>query len=500
MSELIAILKGNLIGSGTTGFVIMTIIKSGIIMSAACLAGVLMYKMPAAGRSVVFRLALAAILLIPIFSLITPSIYIAIAAPAASPQPVTSSSQGNHEVANQAVQPRPPFLSWESGVIGIWLLGVFIIIGRAIFGYALTRKIIKKARPVESTILNELKEKISSEIGIKKQVRLVGSSSATIPFAFGTVRPVIVLPEGLQEWPEGALRMVLVHELAHIRRRDLLWLHISTLALALYWFNPLVWAVRKKMIMESDKTCDDFVLCAGAEESIYAERLVMLARIVKRGPLVINHGTGMARQSQLEERIMSILGRQKRVTGMRKLSHVILIAAAALLIVPMAAMQLRAVEPDIISAQPEPPQSEPAEIPAIDESAPVEPVSAVTELAQTVPSETEPEKLPAFDEFIPVDSTPVMIKMAQPIYPDSAKETGVEGGVYVNVLVDSKGQIRDARISKSSGSAMLDKAALNAARQCEWKPAIKDGKPIAVWVSYKIIFQMAEKSESPSKK
>jgi TonB family protein len=530
MNELLEILN-NLIESGTVGFVILTNIKTTIILSGACLMAALMHELTAAARNMMLRLALAAVLLLPILSFFIPSIYIAVTSPAASRALLVPFSYGSNSATGQGDISQMPFLPWQIWLVGAWLLGVLIVGGRSIIGYRLSRKIIKNGRPIENAALLALNREISKGLNINRQVRLVGSSMTTIPYAFGILNPTIVLPTGIQSWPPGALRMVLVHELAHIRRRDLLWLHISTLVMALHWFNPAAWVVRRKMIMESDKTCDDYVLSAGAEGALYAERLVMLARYLKRGPLVINHGTGMARQSQLEERIMSILNNKVKKTGMRKLSYAVLIAAALLLVVPMAAMQLRADEagapslrqdspkseperlatvdeiPPVDSvpavtnmAQPDVPEIEPDQLPAIDEIPPAGSLPELKEIAQQSVPESEPEKLPAVDEFVPADSVAKMIKMAPPIYPDSAKKAGIEGAVYIRVSLDSKGKVRDARIAKSSGSEMLDKAALDAAHQCEWKPAVRSGRPIAIWVSYKIIFQMTDKSDSTSKK
>lgn len=99
------------------------------------------------------------------------------------------------------------------------------------------------------------------------------------------------------------------------------------------------------------------------------------------------------------------------------------------------------------------------------------------------------ELLPTPDEFVPYEEGPVQIKTVNPVYPPIAQRAGVEGVVWVKALVDKEGKVRDVLIVKDSGAnAGFEEAAIDAAKKTVWKPAIANGQPIALWVTYKVEF------------
>lgn len=100
------------------------------------------------------------------------------------------------------------------------------------------------------------------------------------------------------------------------------------------------------------------------------------------------------------------------------------------------------------------------------------------------------EYLPEPDEFVPVEEIAQMVYQATPEYPRLAKTAGLEGLVWVKALVDKDGSVRDAMIYKSSGTTSLDEAALAVAKQNRFKPAIQNNRPVAMWVTYKVSFEL----------
>jgi len=101
--------------------------------------------------------------------------------------------------------------------------------------------------------------------------------------------------------------------------------------------------------------------------------------------------------------------------------------------------------------------------------------------------------MPAADEFVPVEIPAEMIYESPPEYPRLAQTAGMEAVVWVKALVDKNGNVRDAMVLKSSGSkAGFDEAAVDAAYKCRFKPAIQNGRPVAVWVSYQVEFVQIE--------
>ena len=101
--------------------------------------------------------------------------------------------------------------------------------------------------------------------------------------------------------------------------------------------------------------------------------------------------------------------------------------------------------------------------------------------------------LPTADEFVPYEEAPVPIKWIKPPYPELAKKASVEGVVWVQALVDKHGKVRDAKCVKGPGSVNQDifcETATKAAMQNEYKPAISNKEPVAVWVQYKVEFTL----------
>lgn len=100
----------------------------------------------------------------------------------------------------------------------------------------------------------------------------------------------------------------------------------------------------------------------------------------------------------------------------------------------------------------------------------------------------EEEKLPEAGEFVAVEEQPVAIDQPKPIYPEIARRAGIEGVVWVMILVDKTGKVRDVRITK--GPEMFQEAAKEACWKSVWRPAIQNQKPVPVWVTYPIRFTL----------
>jgi len=109
----------------------------------------------------------------------------------------------------------------------------------------------------------------------------------------------------------------------------------------------------------------------------------------------------------------------------------------------------------------------------------------------TVASLLDTDTLSMQEEFVPWDEDPIVVSLPTPKYPDMARKAGIEGKVYVEVLIDTRGKVRDARIIKDSGAnAGFEEAALEAALKGEWRPAMQNKQPVAVRVSYPVVFKL----------
>ncbi|MCP4685411.1 MAG: energy transducer TonB [bacterium] len=104
----------------------------------------------------------------------------------------------------------------------------------------------------------------------------------------------------------------------------------------------------------------------------------------------------------------------------------------------------------------------------------------------------EEDYLPSIDEFVPVEEIAQMIQHVQPEYPRLAEQAGLEGLVWIKALVSADGNVREAVVYKSSGTQSLDEAALKVAKDNKFRPAIQNGRPVAMWVTYKVDFQVPD--------
>jgi hypothetical protein len=92
-----------------------------------------------------------------------------------------------------------------------------------------------------------------------------------------------------------------------VARRDCLTQHLAQVACALYWFNPLVWIVERRMTLERERACDDIAMGQGNSAEGYATLLLDVARRTCERALPRAAMLAMARPSELEHRLLSIL-------------------------------------------------------------------------------------------------------------------------------------------------------------------------------------------------
>ena len=164
----------------------------------------------------------------------------------------------------------------------IWASGFLAVIAASGMKHIRFSRMLRRwGRPASGDVLG-LMERIKQEIGLKRRVRLLVSPAITTPVLVGLFRPMIVLPdEGIDS---STLRFILLHETLHLKRGDVWGKALSLLALAVHWFNPLVWLMNRAVGTESEAACDRAVLRYAGQESRfqYGETLLFIARRSKR--------------------------------------------------------------------------------------------------------------------------------------------------------------------------------------------------------------------------
>ncbi len=223
-------------------------------------------------------------------------------------------------------------------LVGLWLVGLLLIASRLALGAVLVRRIVTQARPLDTADWRRPLFEVADRLELRVAPRLVVSGRMPMPFVAGVMRPVIVLPASAEGWSDRRRRAVLFHELAHVRRLDLLVNMLGRLACALYWFHPLVWLAVRRQRAESERACDDMVLSIGTRASEYADHLLQIVCRAGRAstPAV---ALPMAQRKEFEGRMLAILEPGARRRGPSRRDAVASAALCLLLVVPLAAMR-----------------------------------------------------------------------------------------------------------------------------------------------------------------
>ncbi len=262
-----------------------------LIAAIAAVRALLQKKLPRRTFLVLWSVALARLLL-P-FSL--PSVYSVYSAPALQTRlaPRLSVTAGTVPAAVPQSAVSPWTVLWAAGTAALALY--FLL------GYLYFRQRFRFSLPVaeEFPLLWLL------EHPIRRTVRLRRCGSIAAPLTYGIFRPVILLPDETDWQDTEQLRYILMHEMTHIRRFDTLWKLLSTAALCLHWFNPLVWLLCVLLGRDIELACDECVVRQLGEplKSSYAMTLIQLEE-QKIGLSPFHAGFS---SPPMEERIRSIM-------------------------------------------------------------------------------------------------------------------------------------------------------------------------------------------------
>ena len=235
-------------------------------------------------------------------------------------------------------QPRPE--SREPRTV-VWALALWAAVALAIGAslanaWLAVRRILRRAQPLGTRDWLDPLWEVSDRLGLDEPPRLLRSAEAKMPFACGIAHPTVVLPAESDAWTLDRRRAVLLHELAHVRRRDLAGHTLARLVCAAYWFHPLVWTAAKRLRAESERACDDLALACGARAADYAEHLLDIVASVRRDPTPLV-ALAMARRTEFEGRMLDILDPERRRTTPSRAEAASLVGALALIAVVVGA-------------------------------------------------------------------------------------------------------------------------------------------------------------------
>lgn len=211
-------------------------------------------------------------------------------------------------------------------LVALWALGVVVLIARLIHGLLTVRRISSTATEIENGAWRAALHEVADRLDMEELPRLVVSNAVRVPFACGFRQPTIVLPAEAMSWTDQRRRVVLLHELAHIQRRDMFGQLLSRLACVMYWFHPLVWLAAGHLRAESERACDDLAIRSGAKASDYAQHLLDIVTSI-RGPVAPAAACTMARKRDFEGRMLAILDPERRRGAPSRVRAMVLVGA-----------------------------------------------------------------------------------------------------------------------------------------------------------------------------
>ncbi len=232
-------------------------------------------------------------------------------------------------------------ISGRAILLTLWAIGALIVLGRLAVGTTIVAALARRGARVEDGGWLSLVQRLSTSLCIARPLTLMHGGKVGVPITWGIVYPVVLLPDDADAWPEERRRFVLVHEMAHVKRLDALTQLAGQIALALFWFDPLVWIANRRMQLEREHACDDYVLRHGTAPSHYAEELLAMVRALgttDRSSQPAFAALAMARRSEFEGRMLSILDPVLARNPLSKGRTLMSAFAALLLVVPLAAL------------------------------------------------------------------------------------------------------------------------------------------------------------------
>ena len=204
----------------------------------------------------------------------------------------------------------------------LWLVGTTLLTGRILVGFGMLRRMRRQALVQREGPLFEALRRARAALDCHPRVEVATSPCIRSPMVLGIMKPLIVVPTHVVErLSPGQLALVLMHELAHVRRCDNLALLVQRLVTAALFFHPAVWLCARMLRRESEQACDDLVVCATGRPEAYARGLALVAEgaahsnpPARRFPVM---STLAATESDLSQRIRRTLDGRARRMGMR---------------------------------------------------------------------------------------------------------------------------------------------------------------------------------------
>ena len=440
----------------------------------------------------------------------------------------------------------PARLSIAPVVNMVWAAGVLVGALAMLVSLRRLSRLTDAARPMTDSRWLALTQELSSSLDVGAVVTLRQTDLLTALGTWGWRRPCVLLPSGCETWSDERIRIVLGHELAHIRRADWPLQMAADVVRAVFWYNPLFWIACARLRRESEQACDNAVLEAGVPAADYASHLLAIARTC-RAPSPLAMLVPMARPSTLEWRIAAMLNHTLARTRPTRRTRALVFAV--IVGITLTTASFRANEqvgplPFTGTAYDVTGAVLPGVALTLDDAADNR-LTATTDshgrfdfgtvasgrymvgsklpgflsLAEEVRLESarqwdlsltiqvgtiqeritvkeqRPSTAPGRVERVPVRvggniRPPRKLVDVRPVYPQAMRDAGLEGIVSLAALIDVAGRVSSVRVTGSPAHPDLAKAAAAAVRQWQFSPTLLNGETVEVLMNVSVAFSL----------
>ncbi|MEG0771744.1 M56 family metallopeptidase [Clostridium sp.] len=191
----------------------------------------------------------------------------------------------------------------------LWILGVIIYLTIILVSYLIFLSSLKNSSEIKEKNIIEIFNQCKKTIGISKRITLIETNTVKTPILLGFINPKILVPSNLLNSSNHVhLRYAFLHEISHIKRKDILVNYICSLLSILYWFNPMIWYGFHKMREDRELCCDTLALSCINDKEVYEYgfTIIKLAEFSSRAPWLPGMAGIINNKSKIKRRITMI--------------------------------------------------------------------------------------------------------------------------------------------------------------------------------------------------
>ncbi|MBN1270989.1 MAG: TonB family protein [Candidatus Aminicenantes bacterium] len=362
-----------------------------------------------------------------------------------------------------APAPVPTFGSW---LMTVWLLSFLFLSLLTIFKNIRFFNHLRGAQPFDKTALKAL---LKNEKHLLK-ISVFSIAGIKTPFTVGLLRPKIYLPPESLSWEHARLEAVLLHEIAHIRRKDLWASLFQNVVQFIYFFNPLVWWTNRKLFILRERACDDEAIARSQGRALEYGKMLLSSIDRSGGFQRYSSLITCFRQSRkaLVQRFEYLINRKEDMMCKSKKGEKAVLAFICFLSL---VLSIKGVE----------------KTPGFQEEQVQKQMTPSPSLEQHLKYDVPPRPEKGWASIINHMDIPARLK-----------KTKNEGYIILNMHFNKEGRPENIMVATGLEEEGLHKAVIDAVRKTTWLPALKNGRPIDTLFSLGFLVEWDEKENELS--